>query len=738
MSDAESIDLKPEEEVDVEEGKWKSTSSSDDRRSSTSSSPDLTTEVVDVPAGSPLHRWVDAELISFLNRTIMTSSSARTAHHDDDYSEEDEEDFGRYSQTMLVAESVVDVDGGTGEESRVIIDGELRTYDLSTQNLSYKINVRQRGQVVGQKVLLNNITAEARHGEVMAIMGPSGASKTTYLDALAGRISRKSLTGSVFVNGLPMTDKFRRVSGYVMQDDVHFPYLTARETLMYSARLRIPSSVSMDEKKRRVEAILEILGLKTCADTRIGNEEVGGVSGGERRRISIALDLIHDPMVLFLDEPTSGLDSTSALQVMQCLQKLAKERSRTIILSVHQPSYRILETIDNTLVLAKGNVIYQGHHTDMIEFFASQGFQKPEHVNVVEYLMDKIDESKDDLEKLKPKQPVTRSQSSQARRPMSSYDYNVAAIEDSTPATETETMMPEDQPGPGDLGPAAEHTVKFANPFWKETWVLSSRNFYNFLRTKTVFVSRIATVLLTGLIMATLFFNSDKDEEGLRDRQVFFSFTIAILVFTSTEAMPVFLMERRIFIRETSRGAYRASSYVVSYSIIVLPFMLVLAVLSTVTSYFAVGLVRKTGAILFFALVVFLILSIANAFVAFISGVAPNFITGLIAFGATSAYQFLFCGFFIRRHDIPKYWIWLHYGSFFKYAYEALVVNEFRNIRGHIWFRGLTSERLLHRMDMKRDMSNQWLNVFVLICFFLGFRFLFYLTLRFQTTNIRK
>lgn len=105
------------------------------------------------------------------------------------------------------------------------------------------------------------------------------------------------------------------------------------------------------------------------------------MSGGERRRISIAVDLIHDPMVLFLDEPTSGLDSTSALQVMQCLQKLAKERSRTVILSLHQPSYRILDTIDNTLVLANGNVVYQGHHSDMIKFFSSLGWVKPEHVS---------------------------------------------------------------------------------------------------------------------------------------------------------------------------------------------------------------------------------------------------------------------------------------------------------------------------------------------------------------------
>lgn len=150
--------------------------------------------------------------------------------------------------------------------------------------------------------------------------------------------------------------------------------------------------------------------------------------------------------------------------------------------------------------------------------------------------------------------------------------------------------------------------------------------------------------------MATLFFNTDKNEEGLRERQVYFAFTVAILVFTSTEAMPVFLMERRIFIRETSRGAYRASSYVLSYSIVVLPFMLMLAVLCTVSSYFAVGLVNKADAILYFGLVIFLLLSIANAFVAFISGLAPNFITGLMIFGATSAYQFLFCGFFVPRY----------------------------------------------------------------------------------------
>ncbi|CAN5974709.1 unnamed protein product [Sphagnum jensenii] len=209
---------------------------------------------------------------------------------------------------------------------------------------------------------------------MLAVVGPSGSSKTTFLDAMASRINRRSLSGQILVNQSPMDATFKRVSGYVMQDDALFPHLTTRETLMFSARLRLPGSMSNQEKARRVDSLIQQLGLVECANTYVG---------GERRRVSIGVDLIHDPSVLFLDEPTSGLDSTSALHVMQILSQMAVTHHRTVLLTIHQPSFRLLETINRILVLARGNVIYHGRISGMVDHFSGLGQTMPTYLCVL-------------------------------------------------------------------------------------------------------------------------------------------------------------------------------------------------------------------------------------------------------------------------------------------------------------------------------------------------------------------
>jgi ABC-type lipoprotein export system ATPase subunit len=194
----------------------------------------------------------------------------------------------------------------------------------------------------GTKILLNDISGEARDGEIMAVLGASGSGKSTLIDALADRISKESLKGSVTLNGDVLESSLQKViSAYVMQDDLLFPMLTVEETLMFSAEFRLPRSLSKSKKKARVQALIDQLGLRNAASTVIGDEGHRGVSGGERRRVSIGTDIIHDPIILFLDEPTSGLDSTSAYMVVKVLQRIAQSGS-IVIMTVHQPSYRIL------------------------------------------------------------------------------------------------------------------------------------------------------------------------------------------------------------------------------------------------------------------------------------------------------------------------------------------------------------------------------------------------------------
>ncbi|KAJ7957031.1 ABC transporter G family member [Quillaja saponaria] len=196
--------------------------------------------------------------------------------------------------------------------------------------------------------VLKDVTCRAKPWEILAIVGPSGAGKSSLLEILAGKVTPQ--TGSILVNQNPIDRAhFKKISGYVTQKDTLFPLLTVEETLMFSAKLRLKFPKA--ELSSRVKSLIQELGLSHVAGTRIGDDIVRGISGGERRRVSIGVEVIHDPKVLILDEPTSGLDSTSALQIIDMLKVMAETRGRTIILSIHQPGFRIVKLLNSILLL---------------------------------------------------------------------------------------------------------------------------------------------------------------------------------------------------------------------------------------------------------------------------------------------------------------------------------------------------------------------------------------------------
>ncbi|KAJ1267988.1 hypothetical protein BS78_07G101800 [Paspalum vaginatum] len=266
---------------------------------------------------------------------------------------------------------------------------------LEFKELSYSVIKKQKkdGIKVKKEVyLLNDISGQALRGQVTAILGPSGAGKSTFLDALAGRIAKGSLEGSVSIDGRPVTTSYmKQISSYVMQDDQLFPMLTVLETLRFAAEVRLPPSLSRAEKLKRVWELIEQLGLQTTAHTYIGDEGIRGVSGGERRRVSIGIDIIHKPSLLFLDEPTSGLDSTSAYSVVEKVKEIAKEGS-VVLMTIHQPSFRIQMLLDRIVILARGRLIYLGSPITLPTYLAGFGRPVPDGENSIEYLLDVIKE----------------------------------------------------------------------------------------------------------------------------------------------------------------------------------------------------------------------------------------------------------------------------------------------------------------------------------------------------------
>lgn len=275
---------------------------------------------------------------------------------------------------------------------------QVRAIDVDLDGYSLSIKKRTAtGKTLPTKVIVNPVTTTFQSGRLNVICGPSGSGKTSLLNACALRLKNSISTryetgGRLMFNGaVPHESVVRSVVSYVCQDDdALLPSLTVRETLRFSAGLRLPSFMTSEEKTRRAEEVLLKMGLKECANVLIGDDQVKGISGGEKRRVSIAVQILTDPRVLLLDEPTSGLDAFTAASIMEVLHGLANE-GRTLILTIHQARSDLFTHFGNVLLLARGGKpAYAGPAKNMLAYFASHGHVCPEHTNPADYALDLI------------------------------------------------------------------------------------------------------------------------------------------------------------------------------------------------------------------------------------------------------------------------------------------------------------------------------------------------------------
>ncbi|KAF6154581.1 hypothetical protein GIB67_017963 [Kingdonia uniflora] len=718
---------------------------------------------------------------------------------------------------------------------------------LEFSALTYTVvkNEKIEGKWTSQDVdLLHRITGYAPKGSVTAVMGPSGAGKSTFLDGLAGKIASGSLKGRVSLDGTDMSPSLiKRTSAYIMQDDRLFPMLTVYETLMFAAEFRL-GSISRTDKKQRVEKLIEQLGLTSSRNTYIGDEGTRGVSGGERRRVSIGVDIIHGPALLFLDEPTSGLDSTSAHSVIEKIHDIARSGS-TVILTIHQPSYRIQMLLDHLIILARGQLMFQGSPKDVTAHLGRMGRKVPKGENSIENLLDLIQEydqsdlgvealaafaatgmkpppisgedhslstvaptptplpqlshraaegahDKENAGKRIPLSTGTagkrgaynfdhsvRSPWSSSRSPWSGnksvvmetlkftpsqpqsewkmhnpmtsspgyYTYSNEILSGTpTPHSSDISLYEEDYLTPK-VPPKtmARHHLgpKFVNSFLPEIWILMRRNFTNIRRTPELFLSRQTVLTLMGIMMATMFLHPKADAQGITDRISFFIFTVCLFFFSSNDAVPAFIQERFIFVRETSHNAYRASSYAISGLITYLPFLFVQALTYAAIVWKALDL---RGEFYYFVLVLYASLLSTNSFVVFVSSVVPSYILGYAAVIAFTALFFLFCGYFLDSHSIPHYWRWMNKISTMTYPYEGLLMNQYQtnetfgqnlsgvNLTGLDVLKGLRLQSLTSFEIHPRD---KWMKILIMLGWAVFYRVLFYLVLRFASKNQR-
>ncbi|KAG8376954.1 hypothetical protein BUALT_Bualt09G0117800 [Buddleja alternifolia] len=580
-------------------------------------------------------------------------------------------------------------------------------YKLTVTNLSYTI--QQTAWFVKKKPIniLKSVSFTAKSSEILAIVGPSGTGKSSLLRIVSGRIRDKHFDPkSIALNDNAITSQLqlRKICGFVAQEDTLFPLLTVKETLMFSAKFRL-KEMSPQERDNRVEALMQELGLVHVANSFVGDEENRGISGGERKRVAIGVDMIHDPPVLLLDEPTSGLDSSSALQVIELLASMARAKQRTIVLSIHQPSYRILQHINKFLILCRGSVVHNGSLESLELAITRLGLKIPPQINPLEFSMEII----------------STLQESYSKNHPSEVDRIV--LNPSYPRLQLELANKQVANDPF-LSRLSEITVLCLR-FWKIIY-----------RTKQLLLARTMQAIVGGLGLGSVYVKIRKDEGGVAERLGLFAFSLSFLLSSTVEALPIYLQERHVLMKEASRGAYRISSYLIANTIVFFPFLFIVAILFSVPLYWIVGLNPSASAFAFFTFMVWLIVLMASSLVLFLSVISPDFISGNSLISSVLGAFFLFSGYFIPKELIPKYWIFMYYVSLYRYPLDSLVINEYWSERNECFSRSMVdrvSECLLTGKDVLKsrglDKDTRWINVGIMLAFFVFYRVLSWIIL---------
>jgi ABC transport system ATP-binding/permease protein len=270
---------------------------------------------------------------------------------------------------------------------KTIVGRQREGFFLTASRVTQTVKDRQTGT---PKNLLSDLSLSVYPGEFVGLMGPSGCGKTTFMTALNG--SQSFSSGFVYYNGLDLVGNLSRFSpqiGYVPQDDIMHPELTVREVLFYTARLKLPGDVSSEDINRRITEVCTSVGLKEKLETLIGTPEQKTLSGGQKKRVNLAMELLTDPKILFLDEPTSGLSSADTVTVMNLLRKMADDRGIAIVITIHQPSTPVYQLMDKVIYLKDGQLCYYGKaFPDSISYFVPE---KDPKVAGPDAVMEKLD-----------------------------------------------------------------------------------------------------------------------------------------------------------------------------------------------------------------------------------------------------------------------------------------------------------------------------------------------------------
>ncbi|KAF7803745.1 ABC transporter G family member 11 [Senna tora] len=571
----------------------------------------------------------------------------------------------------------------------------------------------------GRKPILQGLTGYAKPGQLLAIMGPSGCGKSTLLDALAGRLGSKlKQTGKILINGHRQA-LAHGTSAYVTEDDAILTTLTVGEAVYYSAQLQLPDTMSKSEKKERADFTIREMGLQDAINTRIGGWGSKGISGGQKRRVSICIEILTHPRLLFLDEPTSGLDSAASYYVMSRIASLNQEDGieRTIVASIHQPSNEIFQLFHNLCLLSSGETVYFGPVSAAIKFFASNGFPCPTLQNPPDHFVKTINK---DFEQ-DPGKGLDAGLTTEEAIHILVKSYKSSEISHQVQKEVVEIRMREFQ--------AMEKKSHAA--FFTQCLILTRRSFVNMYREVGYYWLRLFIYSGLALSLGTMFYDVGLNSESIQARGSLLVFAVTFLTFVTIGGYPSFVEDMKVFERERLNGHYGVTAFIIGNTFSAVPFLLLTSLIPGTLIFYLVGLHQGLQHLIYFIAVLFVSVLLVESLMMIVASLVPNFLMGIICGSGILGVMMLDGGFYRLPSDIPKaFWRYpLYYISFHRYAYQGLFKNEFQSLTFTSNQAGepmtISGDEILRNLWQVEMGHSKWVDIAILMGMVVLYRILF-------------
>ncbi|GJU70197.1 pleiotropic drug resistance protein 1 [Tanacetum coccineum] len=561
----------------------------------------------------------------------------------------------------------MEAEGSQNKKKGMILPFE--PHSITFNDVKYSVDMPQemkdQGVVEDRLILLKGVSGAFRPGVLTALMGVSGAGKTTLMDVLAGRKTGGYIEGDIKVSGYPKKQEtFARISGYCEQNDIHSPHVTIYESLLYSAWLRLASDVDEHKRKMFVNEVMGLVELNPLKDALVGLPGVNGLSTEQRKRLTIAVELVANPSIIFMDEPTSGLDARAAAIVMRTVRNTV-DSGRTVVCTIHQPSIDIFEAFDELFLMKRGGQeLYVGpvgrNSYKLIEYF--------EAINGVSKIKDGYNPATWMLE------VSTAAQEIALGLDFTSI-YRNSELHKRNKALIAELSVP--HPGTNDLFFPTQYSQSFLIQcmacLWKQRW--------SYWRNPSYTAVRFMFTTFIGIIFGTMFWNLGGKRKSQQDLNNALGSMYAAVLFLGVQnagaVQPVVGIERTVFYRERAAGMYSALPYAFAQVLVEIPYVLVQTVVYTLIVYSMIGFEWTAAKFFWYIYFQFCCFLYMTSYGMMAVAITPN--GSIAAIIASSFYGIfnLFSGFIIPRPSIPVWWRWYYWGNPMAWTIYGMVVSQF-------------------------------------------------------------